>query len=142
MTTKKVVFVEPSSTHLHVYSRFTIPRLGSVLLGTIMRDRGWDAKGYIEDIAPVGMGAGLAADSVGSVRIPSRAVPLPCPFWSVPGMDGSNFRTHSIGRVLEELKTHSGTPYVFFADDIFTANRKRTKDLLARMIAEGVSPPP
>ena len=45
MKMKKVVFVEPSSTHLHVYSRFTIPRLGSVLLGTIMRDRGYDANG-------------------------------------------------------------------------------------------------
>jgi len=44
MNRKRVVLVEPSSTHLHVYSRLTISRLGSVLLGTIMRDRGWDVK--------------------------------------------------------------------------------------------------
>ncbi len=253
MTTKKVVFVEPSSTHLHVYSRFTIPRLGSVLLGTIMRNRGWDVRVYIEDIAPVDMGEVLSADIVGisgitstappcyrlaaTVRaagipvvlggthttflpdegldhaeyvvrgegefafpelveaiergqgfgaiqglsywrdgqkvhnperpklanldvnpIPdfslvvgygrpriasvatSRGCPFPCTFCSVPGMYGSAFRTHSIDRVIAELKTHAGTPYVFFADDIFTANRKRTKDLLSRMIAEGVTP--
>src|SRR3990172_3351955 len=250
---RKAVFVDPSSTHLHVYSRFTIPRLGSVLLGTIMRDRGWDVKVYIEDIAPVGMGAVLSADIVGisgitstappcyrlaaTVRaagipvvlggthttflpdegldhadyvvrgegefafpelveaieggggfdriqglsywrdgqkvhnperpklanldvnpIPdfslvvgygrpriasvatSRGCPFPCAFCSVPGMYGSAFRTHSIDRVIAELKTHAGTPYIFFADDIFTANRKRTKDLLSRMIAEGVTP--
>jgi hypothetical protein len=65
MKTKKVVFVEPSSSHLHVYSRLTIPRLGSVLLGTIMRDRGWDVKVYIEDIAQVDMTEVLSADIIG-----------------------------------------------------------------------------
>jgi radical SAM superfamily enzyme YgiQ (UPF0313 family) len=70
----------------------------------------------------------------------SRGCPFPCTFCSVPGMYGSSFRTHSIGRVIEELKGHAGTPYIFFADDIFTANPKRTKDLLARMIAEGITP--
>ncbi len=250
---KKAVFIEPSSTHLHVYSRLTIPRLGSVLLGTIMRNRGWDVKVFIEDIAPVDMDEVLSADIVGisgitstappcyrlaaKVRragipvvlggthvsflpdegldhaeyvvrgegefafpelveamergrgferiqglsfwrdgqkvhnperprladldvnpIPdfslvegygkrsivsvatSRGCPFPCTFCSVPGMYGSNFRTHSIDRVIEEMRGHAGVPYVFFADDIFTANRKRTKDLLSRMIAEGVTP--
>ena len=75
MKTKKVVLVEPASTHLHVYSRLTIPRLGAVLLGTIMRDRGWDVKVYIEDIAPVDMGAVLAADIVGIPTITSTAPP-------------------------------------------------------------------
>ncbi len=75
MKTKKVVFVEPSSTHLHVYSRLTIPRLGSVLLGTIMRDRGWDVKVYIEDIAPVDMTEVLSADIVGISALTSTAPP-------------------------------------------------------------------
>ena len=34
---KKLVFVELKSTRLHVYGRVCIPRLGSVLLATIMR---------------------------------------------------------------------------------------------------------
>ena len=51
---RKFVFVEPKSTHLHVYSRVTIPRLGSVLLGTIMRNKGYDVRVYIEDIHEIG----------------------------------------------------------------------------------------
>src|SRR5262250_275569 len=47
---KKLVFVEPKSTHLHIYSRVCIPRIGSVLLATIMRAKGYDVRVYIEDI--------------------------------------------------------------------------------------------
>lgn len=250
---KKIVFVEPKSSHLHVYSRFTIPRLGSVLLGTIMRDLGYDVKVYIEDIAPIDMEEVLSADLVGistltstapqsyhlaqKVReagiptviggthvtflpdealryadyvirgegelafvelvealekgkgfekilnlsyrdgdrtvhnperpkianldinpIPdfslvegwkeggivsiatSRGCPYSCTFCSVPGMYGHAFRTHSIGRILEELRLHRDSSYIFFADDIFNANPKRMKELLRRMIAEGLTP--
>ena len=251
---RKLVFVEPKSTHLHVYSRVTIPRLGSVLLATIMRDKGYDVRVYIEDIHPVDMGEVLSADLVaistitstapqcyrladtvreagiiavlggthvtflpeeglahadyvvreegefafqelvnaiqagggfekiqnlsyidpaGRVvhnperpKIPnldvnpipdyhlitgwkpggvvsiatSRGCPFSCTFCSVPGMYGHAFRTHSIDRVLEELRIHKDDLYVFFADDIFTANKKRVKELLSRMIAEGLTP--
>jgi len=40
-------------------------------------------------------------------------------------MYGHAFRTHSIDRVLQELQSHKGNMYTFFADDIFTANKKR-----------------
>ena len=50
---KKLVFVEPKSTHLHIYSRVCIPRLGSVLLATIMKAKGYDVRVYIEDIHDV-----------------------------------------------------------------------------------------
>ena len=40
----------------------------------------------------------------------------------------------------EELKLRRDASYVFFADDIFTANKRRTKELLSRMVAEGVTP--
>jgi radical SAM superfamily enzyme YgiQ (UPF0313 family) len=246
-TLKKLVFVEPKSTHLHVYSRVTIPRLGSVLLGTIMRAKGYDVRVYIEDIHDIDMGELFSADLVGisaitstapqayrladTVRgagaiavlggthtsflpeeglqhadfvvrgegefafqelvdaiqtgegfeaiqnlsylrdgrvvnnperpkipdldvnpIPdygliegwrpggvvsvatSRGCPFSCTFCSVPGMYGHAFRTHSIGRVLEELDRHRGSMYTFFADDIFTANKKRVKELLRAMI--------
>ena len=59
----------------------------------------------------------------------SRGCPFSCTFCSVPGMYGHAFRTHSIGRVLEELALHKGNLYTFFADDIFTANKKRVKEL-------------
>src|SRR5439155_20940320 len=54
----------------------------------------------------------------------SRCCPFSCTFCSVPGMYGHAFRTHSIDRVLEELESHRGNLYTFFADDIFTANKK------------------
>ncbi len=251
---KKFVLVEPKSTHLHVYSSFTIPRLGVILLGTMLRDRGWDVKVYIEDVAPVDMKEVLSADIVGistltstapqsyrlakvvrdagipvviggthvtflpdealdfsdyvvrgegeetlfelldamegrgdmgkilglsywnsgrkihnpdrplkedldSNPIPdygivhgwdtqkrglvsiatSRGCPFTCTFCSVPGMYGHGFRMHSVERVIEEIRVNN-PKYVFFADDLFTANRKRTKDLLKRMIEEGLTP--
>jgi radical SAM superfamily enzyme YgiQ (UPF0313 family) len=250
---KKIVFVEPRSTHLHVYSRVTIPRLGSVLLGTIMRNKGYDVRVYIEDIHDLDMQEVLSADLVaisaitstapqsyrladtvrraGAIavlggthtsflpeeglehadfvvrgegefafqelvdaieggsgfekiqnlsymadgravhnperpKIPnldvnpipdytlitgwkpggvisvatSRGCPFSCTFCSVPGMYGHAFRTHSVDRVLEELEVHRGNLYTFFADDIFTANKKRCKELLRGMIARGLTP--
>jgi radical SAM superfamily enzyme YgiQ (UPF0313 family) len=251
---RKLVFVEPRSTHLHIYSRVCIPRLGSVLLGTIMRAKGYDVRVYIEDIQAIDMREVLSADLVavsaitstapqsytladtaraaGAVvvmggthtsfmpdegmqhadfvvrgegefafqelvdaiqrgegfegiqnltyrtdgghvvsnperpKIPnldvnpipdyrliegwkpggvvsiatSRGCPFSCTFCSVPGMYGHAFRTHSIDRVLEELTVHKGNMYTFFADDIFTANKKRVKELLRQMIARDLTP--
>ena len=250
---KKLVFVEPKSTHLHVYSKVCIPRLGSVLLGTIMRNKGYDVRVYVEDIHDVDMREVLSADLVGisaitstappayrladrvreaggiavlggthtsflpaeglqhadyvirgegefafqelvdaieqgeglgkiqnlsyladgrvvnnpeRPKIPnldvnpipdytlitgwkpgavvsiatSRGCPFSCTFCSVPGMYGHAFRTHSVERVLEELKLHRDNLYTFFADDIFTANKKRVKELLAKMIERNLTP--
>jgi radical SAM superfamily enzyme YgiQ (UPF0313 family) len=250
---RKLVFVEPKSTHLHVYSRVTIPRLGSILLATIMRSKGYDVRVYIEDIHPIDMDEVMSADLVaisaitstapqsyrladkvreagiitvaggthvtflpdealqhadyvvrgegefafqelvdaiqagegfekiqnlsyvnaegravhnperpkianldvnpipdyhlitgwkpgGVVSIAtSRGCPFSCTFCSVPGMYGHAFRTHSIDRVLEELRIHRDDLYTFFADDIFTANKKRVKELLTRMIRDGLT---
>jgi hypothetical protein len=55
-------------------------------------------------------------------------------------MYGHAFRTHSIDRVLQELELHKGNLYTFFADDIFTANKKRVKELLRGMITRGLTP--
>ena len=252
-TLKKLVFVEPKSTHLHIYSRVCIPRLGSVLLGTIMRAKGYDVRVYIEDIKDVDPQEVRSADLVaisaitstapqsyrladrvreaGGIaviggthtsflpeeglehadfvvrgegefafqelvdaiqagegfekvqnlsylvdgqavhnperpKIPnldvnpiadyrlidgwkpggvvsiatSRGCPFSCTFCSVPGMYGHAFRTHSVARVLEELELHKGNMYTFFADDIFTANKKRVKELLRGMIDRDLTP--
>ena len=250
---KKLVFVEPKSTHLHIYSRVCIPRLGSVLLGTLMRNQGYDVRVYIEDIDAPDMNEVMSADLVGisaitstapqsyrladkvraaggivvlggthtsflpeeglehadfvirgegefafqelvdairrgdgfekilnlsyrqdgrvvnnpeRPKIPnldvnpipdyklisgwkpggvisvatSRGCPFSCTFCSVPGMYGHAFRTHSIDRVLQELTLHKGNMYTFFADDIFTANKKRVKELLRGMIDRNLTP--
>ena len=250
---KKLVFVEPKSTHLHIYSRVCIPRIGSVLLGTLMRAKGYDVRVYIEDIQAPDMNEVLSADLVAisaitstapqsyrladkvraaggiavmggthvsflpeeglehadfvirgegefafqelvdaiqaghgfeeiknlsfmadgkAVHLPerpkipnldvnpipdyklitgwkpggvisvatSRGCPFSCTFCSVPGMYGHAFRTHSVERVLQELEIHKGNMYTFFADDIFTANKKRCKDLLRGMIDRDLTP--
>src|ERR1051325_9491405 len=72
-TLRKLVFVEPKSTHLHIYSRVCIPRLGSVLLATIMRAKGYDVRVYIEDIHDVDMNEVLSADLVAISAITSTA---------------------------------------------------------------------
>jgi radical SAM superfamily enzyme YgiQ (UPF0313 family) len=249
---RKIVLVEPKSTHLHVYSRVAIPRLGAVLLGTILRDLGYEVQVFIEDISPIDMRAVLSADLVGvsaitstappsyrlaeqvrAAGIPvaiggthptflteeslehadyvvrgegegafvelvqalegrrdlstignlsywrdgrmvhnpdrpkiqdldanpipdyglvvgwnaggivsiatSRGCPFTCSFCSVPGMYGHAFRMHSIDRVLAEIRLHRDASYIFFADDIFNANKRRTKELLSRMIADGLT---
>jgi radical SAM superfamily enzyme YgiQ (UPF0313 family) len=46
----RVVFLEPKSTHLHVYSAVHIPRIGSLLLATLLRDRGYDVEVIVEDM--------------------------------------------------------------------------------------------
>src|SRR5262245_56838042 len=55
-------------------------------------------------------------------------------------MYGHAFRTHSVERVLQELESHRGNMYNFFADDIFTANKKRCKELLRGMIQRDLTP--
>ena len=70
---RKMVFVEPKSTHLHIYSRVCIPRLGSVLLGTIMRAKGFDVRVYIEDIQAIDMAELHSADLVAVSAITSTA---------------------------------------------------------------------
>ena len=51
MGIKKISFIEPSAPGLHIFSKFPIPRLGAVLLSTILRERGYDVKTFIEDLA-------------------------------------------------------------------------------------------
>lgn len=65
----------------------------------------------------------------------SRGCPFACKFCSVIQMFGRKYRFKSIKRVIEELKAlASKKVHVFFVDDNFAANKKRTKDLLQAMI--------
>lgn len=71
---KKVVFVEARSPDTHIFSRVNIPRLGSILLGTILREKGYDVKVYVEDISPVDLEDVFTADYVGISTITSTAI--------------------------------------------------------------------
>ena len=51
MNIKRISFIEAASPGLHIFSKFPIPRLGAVLLSTILRERGYEVKAFIEDVA-------------------------------------------------------------------------------------------
>ena len=48
---QKVLFIEPRSPRPHIFSRVAIPRLGSLLLGTILQHQGMEVKVVIEEMA-------------------------------------------------------------------------------------------
>ncbi len=48
-----IYFIEAKSPGAHIFSFTTLPRLGSILLGTILKQKGYNVKVFIEDIAPI-----------------------------------------------------------------------------------------
>ena len=59
----------------------------------------------------------------------SRGCPFNCNFCSVTEMFGRGYRTKSVDRVIEEIKSYNKN-LLFFVDDHFVVNKKRTKELL------------
>jgi len=251
---KKIVFIEPKAPNLHIFSQFPLPRLGTILLGTIMKKRGWDVEIFVEEmrkidyeiikdadlvgistITPTAPRAYAIADRIREMGVPvimggphvtyldeealehadfvirgegeraltelidaweaggdyssvsnlsykkdqqiihnpkqppadnldslpypdfsllkrdqlkkggrsivpvltSRGCPFDCSFCSVTGMFGRKYRFRSTENILAELRQYdSRKNMIFFYDDNFTANRKRTKELLEGMIRE------
>src|SRR5208337_4401736 len=41
---RRITLIEPKNDHLHIFSKFVLPRLGTILLATILRDRGYTAE--------------------------------------------------------------------------------------------------
>jgi radical SAM superfamily enzyme YgiQ (UPF0313 family) len=74
MRKKKIVLIEVKSAGVHVFSRVRIPRLGAMLLGTILHQKGYEVKVYIEDIFGVSMPDVLTADYVAISTITPTAV--------------------------------------------------------------------
>jgi radical SAM superfamily enzyme YgiQ (UPF0313 family) len=69
----KIVFIEPEAPNLHIFSEFPLPRLGVLLLGTMMARRGWEVEVFVEDLRRVDYGLVAAADIVGISTITSTA---------------------------------------------------------------------
>jgi radical SAM superfamily enzyme YgiQ (UPF0313 family) len=69
----------------------------------------------------------------------TRGCPFRCSFCTTSRMF-SPYRERSIESVLSELKYYKklGFKYMNFEDDNFTANKERTKEILRRMISEGL----
>ena len=44
----KIVFIEPKSPNLHIFSQYPLPRLGIFILGAIAKEKGWNVEVIIE----------------------------------------------------------------------------------------------
>jgi hypothetical protein len=69
----KIIFIEPKSPNLHIFSIFKLPRLGIFILGNLMRQRGWDVEVYIEDMEPLEWKRIESADMIAISTISSTA---------------------------------------------------------------------
>jgi len=69
----RIIFIEPEAPNLHIFSQFPLPRLGILLLGTMMARRGWEVEVFVEDLRRVDYGLVAAADIVGISTITSTA---------------------------------------------------------------------
>jgi len=67
--------------------------------------------------------------------------PFNCDFCSVIHMFGRRVRARAIENVLDELKSYQGRGSVFFYDDNFVVDKRRTKALLRGMIERDLTPP-
>ncbi len=69
----------------------------------------------------------------------SRGCPFNCSFCSVILLFGRGHRRNSIDRVIAEIRQNGAEArHIFFCDDNFTADRKRTKELCERILAENL----
>ncbi len=61
---KHILFLEPKSSHLHVYSDAYIPRIGCLVLATIMRDLGYGVRVMLEEVEDIDTNEFAEADLI------------------------------------------------------------------------------
>lgn len=69
----KIFLIEPKSPNYHIYSRFKLPRLGLVMLGTILKEQGHEVKLYLEEVADININEVLDSELVGISTTSSTA---------------------------------------------------------------------
>jgi radical SAM superfamily enzyme YgiQ (UPF0313 family) len=69
----RIVFIEPQAPNLHIFSQYPLPRLGVLILGTMMKLRGWDVEVYVEDLRRIDFDRIAGSDLVGISTITSTA---------------------------------------------------------------------
>ena len=75
----KIVFIEPQAPNLHIFSQFPLPRLGTLILGTMMKKRGWDVELFVEDFRTHRFRGRSAAPTSSASRPSPRRRPGPTP---------------------------------------------------------------
>jgi radical SAM superfamily enzyme YgiQ (UPF0313 family) len=69
----RIALVEPAAPGVHLFSGAALPRLGTVLLGTILRDLGYRVEVFVEEVQPIDEAALRSADLVGISTITPTA---------------------------------------------------------------------
>ncbi|MBN1426089.1 B12-binding domain-containing radical SAM protein, partial [Candidatus Fermentibacteria bacterium] len=69
----RVVFIEPRAPDCHIFSLYPLPRLGTVILATMLEREGFATEVLFEQIEPVGVERIAAADVVGITATTSTA---------------------------------------------------------------------
>jgi len=69
----KMIFIEPKAPNLHIFSQFPLPRLGIYVLGTLLKERGWDVEIIYEETEKIDFDDVKSADIVGISTITSTA---------------------------------------------------------------------
>lgn len=72
---QKIVLLEPKEEGINVFSFCKIPRLGVPILATLLRDRGYHVKVFIEKMAPIKWREVYQADLVGISVVTNTAFP-------------------------------------------------------------------
>ena len=67
----RAVFLEPKPPNPHIFSLYALPRLGGVLLATLLHQRGWDVQVFVEEVDDIDFDLVLKADLVGISTITS-----------------------------------------------------------------------
>ncbi|HUU49999.1 MAG TPA: radical SAM protein [Nitrospinota bacterium] len=70
---KKIVFIEPKAPGFHYFSRVVIPRVGNILLGTLLKKKGYEVRVYVEELKSLDFKEILKADLVGISTITTTA---------------------------------------------------------------------
>lgn len=69
---RSIAMLEPKNENLHIYSKFELPRLGCVLLATIMKNLGFEARAYFLSERKI-LEKEITADVIGISSISSTA---------------------------------------------------------------------
>ena len=70
---RKIIFIEPKSPNLHIFSKFPLPRLGIFILGAILKEKGWDVEIIVEQSQKLDFEKMKCVDMVGISTITPTA---------------------------------------------------------------------
>jgi len=69
----RIIFIEPKPPNYHIFSKYMTPRLGTFILGNLMKQRGWEVEVFVEDLGEVDWKRIPSADLLGISSITSTA---------------------------------------------------------------------